>query len=262
MKLGNELDLTLLPPDELQKQSTGKKILNMYLYYVEESIITKNQEFLDDPISKKLKFPPLSLNLYYLMTPLMVEGDYHNRPLVEQSMLGKAMRILHENATIPAANLKGSLKTATEQVKITLNPIKIEEITKIWNAITNPFRLSVPYVVSVVQISDTTLPEVPSTKPVEKAEAEISALSEALTVFKIIPTLGKEKTPVVLLGTGFDKDNSKLFIKNKEVDKKDFSVTNSNQINLTIPIGIAPGLIEIKVVINGKESNSQFFTVQ
>jgi hypothetical protein len=48
--------------------------------------------------------------------------------------------------------LHESLRNAVEAIKLCLDPITLEDLTKIWTALTIPYRLSVAYAVSVVQI--------------------------------------------------------------------------------------------------------------
>ncbi len=48
--------------------------------------------------------------------------------------------------------LHSSLQNQFEKIKIVLEPLDTEELTKIWMGLNNPYRLSVGYAVSVVQI--------------------------------------------------------------------------------------------------------------
>ena len=62
------------------------------------------------------------------------------------------MRIFHDHAIIEAPNLQGVLEYSREELKIVLCPLSFEELTRIWNALNKPYRLSVCYEVRIVLI--------------------------------------------------------------------------------------------------------------
>jgi hypothetical protein len=150
--------VTIVPPDDEKSAEKGAR-LNLFLYRVTENPHLKNQEMPAAP-----GFPLLSLDLHYLLTAF---GDGEDSDLEAQIILGDAMRVLHDHSLIteglykvqdglPAgvqkSILDGSLKDQFESVKIYLDPMSFEDLTKIWTAITKAYRLSVAYRVSVVQM--------------------------------------------------------------------------------------------------------------
>lgn len=146
--------VTLAPPDVTPSGVTGNR-LNLYLYQVTENGSLKN---LDLPGS------PLCLSLHYLLTAYAGDESSLDADLTAQQMLGDAMRVLHDFAIIPPGLhenddelqpriLDPVLVGASERVKLTLQPASLEELSKIWTALPqSPFRRSVAYEVSVVQI--------------------------------------------------------------------------------------------------------------
>ena len=56
--------------------------------------------------------------------------------------------------------LPGFLLDSYEQIKITLVPVSIDELSKIWATINQPYRLSVAYEVSLVELAPTVPPPV------------------------------------------------------------------------------------------------------
>lgn len=149
------------PPD-LEPETRVKRV-NLYLYKVVENAHLKNQEIPGEGHPGAYGHPPLSLMLYYLLTAFP-DIDKYNKDydLAVHEMLGDAMRVLHDYPIItdsmevpPGSGTKllhTSLQNQFEKVKITLEPLDTEELTKIWLAFNIAYRLSVGYAVSVVQI--------------------------------------------------------------------------------------------------------------
>jgi hypothetical protein len=141
----SDLDVTLESPAELKNQTGSYEKLSLYLYQVLEHPFTKNQ--LPYAVNDTTQLPPpLTLKLYYLLTP------YASDPLSAHKVLGHAMRVFYDNAIIDESKLTGPLRMATDKLAIVLQSTKLEELTRIWNALQAPYRLSVCYEVRVVPI--------------------------------------------------------------------------------------------------------------
>jgi hypothetical protein len=102
--------------------------------------------------------PPLALNLYYLLTAY----GQDNEDISAHRLLGKGMRILHDNAILRRADIEAALadsdlQNQVERVRITPQPLSIEEVSKLWATFQTQYRLSAGYEVSVVLI-DSSLP--------------------------------------------------------------------------------------------------------
>lgn len=151
------LDVTLDSPAELKNATGSYEKINLYLYQVVEHAHTKNQppQALDDGT---LQYPPLTLELHYLLTP------YASDTLSAHKVLGHAMRIFYENAIVAAAKLPEPLRLITDKLAIVLVSSKIEDLTRIWNALQTPYRLSVCYSVRVVPIESTLIKSTVRTK--------------------------------------------------------------------------------------------------
>ena len=155
--------ITLAPPDVEVEQVSNPR-LNMYLYHLSENAFLKNQEIPGDGHPGAYGHPPLSLNLHYIFTAFGGQSERGaDADMQAQFILGDAMRVLHDYAVISAnlMQLKSPGKTILdlslldefEQIKLTLQPKSLEEISKIWTALPRVnFRRSVTYEISVVQI--------------------------------------------------------------------------------------------------------------
>jgi len=139
------LDVTHDSPADLRNATGSFEKINLYLYQVLEHAFTKNQPKvpIDD---NSVRSPPLTLRLYYLLTP------YASDPLSAHKVLGHAMRVFFDNGIVAEADLAESLRLATDHVSIVLLSTKLEDLTRIWNALQTPYRLSVCYEVRVVPI--------------------------------------------------------------------------------------------------------------
>jgi len=140
--------------------------INLFLYQVTESPVLANQDLPGRGHPAAYGNPPLSLNLHYLVTAYGSNTAGAGAFLDEtqaQLLLGSAMRVLHDYPIItdslltlrpPVGRsiLHPSLRGAFERLKISLDPVSIEDLTKIWTALTIPYRLSAAYSVSVIQI--------------------------------------------------------------------------------------------------------------
>jgi hypothetical protein len=139
--------------------------INLFLFQVNESPYLKNRDMPGHGSGLAYGKPPLSLELSFLLTAYgsQVNGDSAIDETAAQFLLGSAMRVLHDYPVITAQLqsvrepygrqiLHESLRNEDEQVKLCLHPITLEDLTKIWTALTLPYRLSVAYSVSIVQI--------------------------------------------------------------------------------------------------------------
>lgn len=142
----SEDQITLDHPYKLIGDGESKNnCLSLFLYRVVENADQKNNRF--SPSSgNTYVHPPLPLNLHYLITPITNSADNNHR------LLGKVMQILFDAPVLKGSALQGELKGSAEELRLILNPVTLEDITKLWSAFMRPFQLSVPYEVKVLGI--------------------------------------------------------------------------------------------------------------
>ncbi|MGZ4734602.1 MAG: Pvc16 family protein [Acidimicrobiia bacterium] len=165
--------VTVGPPAFSSKDVDPRKEdprVNLFLYRVTENAYLQNQEIggRGAPPSA-YGHPPLSLNLHYMLTTYgnaeMSGGNGASlfTDTTAHFLLGSAMRVLHDVPVItdgvttsrpPSGSsvLHESLRDEFERVKLSLEPLTLEDITKVWAALALRYRLSAAYVVNVVQI--------------------------------------------------------------------------------------------------------------
>jgi len=153
-----------------------KPRINLFLYRVTENGYLQNQQIPGRGSSSGYGQPPLSLNLHYMLTAYGNKQQPQDAELYDDLyahfLLGSAMRVLHD---IPVLNesltstrspsgdplLDDSLRNRYEQVKLSLEPLTLEDTTKVWTALALRYRLSAAYAVNVVQIESKQPPSFP-----------------------------------------------------------------------------------------------------
>ena len=171
---GDRIPISIGTPTAPPEQTDGAPVaegarINIFLYQVQESPQLKNYDLPGRGSPMAYGHPPLSLNLNLMLTAYGSEVEEENglNEMVAQFLLGSAMRVLHDYPIITAqmqthrqpfgqSILHDSLRNADETIKLCLDPITLEDLTKVWTALTIPYRLSVAYSVSVVQIESQT----------------------------------------------------------------------------------------------------------
>jgi hypothetical protein len=127
--------------------------LSLYLYQATPNAHTNNRGYIPAGAGVR-RFPPLSLNLYYLLTPL------NSSPDDALLTLGCAMQVLAAHPVIRANFLGSQLYAEQPEVKLSVCSVTVEELTRIWNAFNQPYRLSLCYQVQSVTLDSLRQPEV------------------------------------------------------------------------------------------------------
>ena len=139
--IDSEDRLSLESPADLENNNSVR--LSMYLYRILENPYMKNR-FPVDGTGGKLRRAPLTLDLYYLLTPLV------GTPREQMIVLGKTMQVLYDRPILEGMDLSGSLGTTGEAIRLVQNPVSLEELTRVWQALEIPYRLSVCYLARVI----------------------------------------------------------------------------------------------------------------
>ena len=131
------------PADE--EIDENNPLVNLYLFRIEENPFAKNMSWQpvgDDTLHRK----PLSLNLFYVITPYAKQQEDGHR------VLGEAMRILYDHAIIEPTLLGEPLAHTADPLKLDLCSFNLEDLTRVWNAFNQQYRLSVCYQVRIIFI--------------------------------------------------------------------------------------------------------------
>jgi hypothetical protein len=245
MKLIPVVPITILAPDE----PSGDQRVNLFLYKIEENAFLKNQDWSLTPgNSNQLTPPPLSLNMYYLLTPY-ARNDPQTGNTTAHQILGEAMRVFYENSVIPQQYLETDLKTAREQFRIVYNALDPEELSRLWSTFSQPFRLSVRYQISTVQLDQLPAQQKPLPKRVRTVGVPgIRAPFSPPTVLAMTPASGPAGAVLSFTGQSLTGWRATVMASNQTL--LDAQPLTGDTFSATIPAGTQPGFYDIRVDIS------------
>ncbi len=151
----NDSSIVLFSPGEATDNSSIRLIL--FLYAIRENEHLKNQNIIDQD-AKKTRRKPLTLDLYYMLTPYPSDAiiDLTSRTIDVHRILGRAMRVLYEHSILKGSVLKGDLAGSSEEFRIVQTTLPIQDVSQIWSTFQEVFyRLSVYYCVTPLNIDVT-----------------------------------------------------------------------------------------------------------
>jgi len=125
------------PSDVISGNEHG--LMSMFLFRIVPSAVTSNDSSTADS-------PPAQIDLYYLMTPTSGEPD------TDQLILGRTIQILEANRTLSGSRRIPNLSVSPIDARLAPSNLSFEESAGIWDALDEPYRLSVCYRVEGVTI--------------------------------------------------------------------------------------------------------------
>lgn len=135
--------IVLMNPADAANQTDHR--LSLWLYQIQQNEYLRNTPPARIPNDDlHVAFPPLAINLFYLLTPSTnsVEGD--------QLVLGRSMQIFHDNGILLLESAEEPGRA--EELKVTMSHRDLRELAEVWEALQQPYRLSVCYEVRVPRI--------------------------------------------------------------------------------------------------------------
>jgi Pvc16 N-terminal domain len=184
--LFNGVQITTKPLDKARTNNNGNQI-NLFLYHTKENAALRNMEMSAAIKPGESSYPPLALNLYYLLTTYGQNDDEPN----SHRLLGEAMNVFNDNSTLAVEDIKNALPEVVynqiDRVRITHQGLSLDEIFKLWATFQTQYRITVAYEVSVVLIESTRPTTAPS--PVlTRGESDAGATAQA-SLIPPYPTL-------------------------------------------------------------------------
>lgn len=162
----SEQDIVFKNPTETARDTSNR--LSLWLYQITENEYLKNQPVTRANGPAVLQRVPLALNLSYLITPFANVSNSDGGARDEDHMvLGKVMQVFHDNSTIL---LRDNASGIAEELRIVFKRLTLEELTRIWEALRESYRLSICYCVQVSRIDSTRV--VSKARVVERASGE------------------------------------------------------------------------------------------
>lgn len=157
--VGSEAAIVFSNPTETARDSGNR--LSLWLYQITENEHVKNQPMLKAALQpppppggraprQAAQFPPMALNLYFLVTPFAQSDES------DHLLLGKTMQVLYDNAIV---FLQDTASNIFEELRVIFCRLSLEELTRIWESLREPYRLSVCYLIRVTRIDSRRTPE-------------------------------------------------------------------------------------------------------
>ncbi len=157
----SDATVTILPPDKARGNNNANQ-LNLFLYQILPNAAWRNMNVPGQVMSGETGTPPLALTLHYLLTAFGRDNDT-TLPFGHH-LLGKAMSVLYDHPLLGPDEIRAATAVAlpgndldkqVERVRITLQPMSLEEISRLWTGLVTQYRLSVGYEISVTLIDST-----------------------------------------------------------------------------------------------------------
>lgn len=245
MQLNPVLDVTILAPDE---PGSGRRV-NLFLYKLTENPFLKNQDWTVKAGSpNQLVAPPLSLSLFYLLTPY-APNDALNGNATAHQILGEAMRVLYENPVVPKVYLDPGLADAREQLQIASNALDPEELSRIWTTFSQPFRLSVLYQVSTVQLDRLPATQRPMPKRVRQVGVpDIRAPLNPPAIADMSPVSGPAGTVLTFTGAHLTGWRASVQLSSQSVVSG--QPLTGDTFTATLPASLLPGFYDVRVDVS------------
>jgi len=245
---GQIAEVTTLPPDKARSGSHTGNQINLFLYQAMLNAAWRNRDIPNVVRPGSVGQPPLPLNLYYILTAYGVNDDDTN----SHPLLGQAMSILHDHPLLKSSEIEAvlpasELQNQIEHVRITLLPLSLDEMSKLWFMFQTQYRLSAAYEAAVVLI-DSTRP-ITTSLPVLKRNIVVKPFRQP-AIDAVLPEPPEFITPgkqLTIKGQNLKGDVVKVSFGRALVNP---DTVNAKQILVTLPGNLSAGIQGVQVVHN------------
>ncbi|HEX6924290.1 MAG TPA: DUF4255 domain-containing protein [Longimicrobiaceae bacterium] len=259
-----EIQITTLPLDRVRNGDgdNSRNQINLFLYHAEPSAAYRNMDLPQRVRPGETGQPALALNLYYMLTAYG-QGDSE---LIAHVLLGTAMRILHDHPVLSRAEIRSALPQAEldtqfENLRITPQPVSLDEVSKLWTGFQSEYRLSAAYQVSVVLIESTrsSISPLPVLRRGADDRGPVAIAAPGPTLLEVRdifdptlpsrPALGKPAAELgdtlVLTGTSFGSDPLTARFRHARLDEPREVIPaerTDTEVSVTLPAASDPGV--------------------
>ena len=130
-------------PAEIARDSTP--MLSIWCYRIEESPLLRSLPMRPGDFSGIDQSPPFELDLFYLITPFGRSSED------DHLVLGKTIDALVRYETAPNRNSEAEVAMG---LQVSYSRRTLDEMTRVWEALRAPYRLSICYQVRVSTIAE------------------------------------------------------------------------------------------------------------
>jgi len=164
---GFNVTVTTRPLDKARDNNNNGNQVNLFLYQTQINAAWRNMDIPTQVKPGETGQSPLPLNLYYLLTAYAQNDDFPEP--TSHRLLGQAMSVFHDHAILSSEDIKAALPNLVEydlydqveRVRITSQPLSMDELSKLWTTFQTQYRISAAYEVAVVLIESTRPTKVP-----------------------------------------------------------------------------------------------------
>jgi hypothetical protein len=162
---GAQVTIHAKPPDEVSRSDNA---VSLWLYRV-----ARNPDVLNTPPARlsdsEVLRPPIPVDLHYLVTPRSVLAETEHR------YLGRILQTFNDRAILRGPDLLAPLD-ATDALRITLEAVALEDLTRIWTTLSEHYQPCLAYCVQLVRVPSADEPVL--TPPVERRETRYEQIVE------------------------------------------------------------------------------------
>lgn len=149
----------------------GDFVLGLYLYDIRES-----EEVFESSMrmsgQNEMRYPPKYLNLFYMLTAYSM-SDIKFRSAEEHRILGRAIQVLQDHPVLDDMLYENSAGADRYPVRVEQQRLDNDEKMKLWNMPNVPYKLSMYYKVSPIELSSARTRQVHRVRRVDMDFVEI-----------------------------------------------------------------------------------------
>ncbi len=248
------IKITTKPLDAIETQNPVNG-LNIFLYLVSPtSSVDAVDTLVRDNKGQPMNNPILSLDLHYIITATSSEND----DLVAQKILASALRILNNHPVLlrdlirKAVRNKEGLESSDlpdqiEDVRLTLNALSTEDLTKIWARFPNAnFRPSVAYVAQVVLLESKII-EPPGV--IGSVGLDRIGQLKSPSIERIEPQILEYEpdASIVIMGKSLKAPSVSVEFNDTLATPIEAERVSDKRVVVTIPAEIEPGILKVRI---------------
>lgn len=150
---------------------TAREGLSVWLYRIvrDEMTLNRKPERISATLTRRV---PLPVRLHYLFTPVL-QSKEEDATQTGHVILGKVLQSFHDRPQLLGTDLRDDFAGTDSSVTLRLEALSGDELARLWDALDSPYRTSVSYEVTVVDIAAGLQPEVGPPVRVPRAETGV-----------------------------------------------------------------------------------------
>jgi Pvc16 N-terminal domain len=230
--------------------------LNIFLYLVSPTTsVDAVDTLIIDKAGRPTNNPSLSLDLHYIITATSSE----NEDLVAQKILASAMRVLNNHPVLgrdlirkAVRNKEGlefsDLADQIDDVRLTLNPLSIKDLTEIWSKFPNAnFRSSIAYTAQVVLLDSKIVEEPPGI--IASIDQNYIVQLKSPSIERIDPRLLEYAPDARMAIVGSNLKGPAVYV--------EFGDISDTHVMVGLPADIEPGMLKVRITHRLRHVNEE-----